>query len=208
MIDQEKGPFILPNLPYEKKALEPYISEKTLEFHHGKHHQAYVNNLNALIENTDFLQKNLETVIKETFGKPDKAGIFNNAAQVWNHTFYWHSIKPNGGGSPSAKIAALIESSFGSMDALKDEFSKAAAGQFGSGWAWIVYDGKGLKVTKTSNAENPITSGMFPIITIDVWEHAYYLDYQNARPKYIETFFNHLINWDFAERCYDRAVLK
>ncbi len=208
MIDQGKGPFILPNLPYEKKALEPYISEKTLEFHHGKHHQGYVNNLNALIENTDFLQKNLETVIKETFGKPDKVGIFNNAAQVWNHTFYWHSIKPNGGGSPSAKISALIDSSFGSLGALKDEFSKAAAGQFGSGWAWIIYDGKGLKVTKTSNAENPITSGFVPIITIDVWEHAYYLDYQNARPKYIETFFNHLINWDFAERCYDRAVLK
>lgn len=208
MIDQEKGPFVLPELPYDKKSLEPYISENTINFHYGKHHQAYVNNLNALIENTDMVNKNLETIIKETFGKPESAGIFNNAAQVWNHTFYWHSMKTNGGGEPSGKIKDLIIESFGSLESLKEEFSKAAATQFGSGWAWIVYDGGKLKVMKTPNGENPIAQGLYPILTIDVWEHAYYLDYQNARPKYIETFFDHLINWDFAQRSLDRAMIK
>jgi len=193
--------FTLPDLPYPQNALEPHITANTLSFHHGKHHNAYVTNLNKLIEGSDLENKSLEEIIKATAGKPDKAGIFNNAAQVWNHTFYWNSMKPQGGGKPSGKLAEKINADFGSFDKFKEDFSNAGATQFGSGWAWLVLgkDGK-LKVTKTPNAETPISGSDKPLITMDVWEHAYYLDFQNARPKYIETFLNNLVNWDFAEK--------
>jgi Fe-Mn family superoxide dismutase len=191
-------PITLPELPYAKNALEPFISENTLNFHHGKHHNAYVTNLNNLIANTDLATKSLEEIIHAVVGNPAKAGVFNNAAQVWNHTFYWHSLKPKGGGLPSGAIAQKIDASFGSYENFKKEFTAAATTQFGSGWAWLVADGDSLKIVKTGNAETPITQGLKPLITIDVWEHAYYLDYQNLRPKYIETYLESLVNWDFA----------
>jgi superoxide dismutase, Fe-Mn family len=184
-------------LPYDYTALEPYISKSTLEFHHDKHHAAYVNNYNAAIEGTDLAGKSIEEVIKTIAGDPSKAGIFNNAAQAWNHTFYWNSIKPNGGGNPSGALADKINSDFGSFDKFVEEFKKAGATQFGSGWAWLVLDNGTLKVTKTPNADNPITTGQIPLLTMDVWEHAYYLDYQNRRPAYIDDFVAKLINWDF-----------
>ncbi|HZD25953.1 MAG TPA: superoxide dismutase [Alphaproteobacteria bacterium] len=191
--------FELPALPYDQGALEPHISGNTLSFHYGKHHQTYVNNLNNLVKDTPLADKSLEDIIKETAGKADKAGVFNNAAQVWNHTFYWNSMKPNGGGSPSGKLSDAINSAFGSLDKFAEEFSQAAATQFGSGWAWLVSDGGSLKVTKTPNAETPVMSGSAkPLITIDVWEHAYYLDYQNRRPDYIKTWLEKVVNWDFA----------
>lgn len=186
--------FKLPSLPYAKDALAPHISEETLEFHHGKHHQAYVNNLNALVEGKPLANKSLEEIIKSEGG-----GIFNNAAQVWNHTFYWHSMAKNAGGAPHGKIAELINNFFGSFDIFKEQFSKAAAGQFGSGWAWLVQDPRDgrLHVETTSNAGCPLTEGHTPILTCDVWEHAYYIDYRNARPKYVEAWWN-LVNWEFA----------
>jgi len=187
--------FTLPKLPYEKNALAPHISEETLEYHYGKHHQTYVTNLNNLTKGTDLSTKSLEELIKT-----QKGGIFNNAAQVWNHTFYWHSMSPQGGGEPTEKIADEINASFGSFEAFKDQFSKAAVGQFGSGWAWLVQDSSGkLSIETTSNAECPIQTGKTPLLTCDVWEHAYYIDYRNARPKYIEAWWN-LINWDFANK--------
>ena len=191
--------FTLPDLPYAKDALAPHISSETLDFHHGKHHNAYVNNLNGLVEGTDMASKSLEDIIQDTAGKADKAGIFNNAAQIWNHTFYWQSMRPNGGGAPTGKLAEMIDRDFGSFDAFKDAFAKAGATQFGSGWAWLVLaDGK-LEVRKTLNAETPLTeAGVTPLLTMDVWEHAYYLDYQNRRPDYISTFLDHLVNWEFA----------
>lgn len=188
----------LPALPYEINGLEPHISQQTLEFHHGKHHNAYVTNLNKLIEGTDLDGKSLEEIISAVAGDDSKAGIFNNAAQVWNHTFYWNSMKPNGGGKPEGELLAKIEASFGSYDEFVAEFSAAGATQFGSGWAWLIQDGDSLKVTKTLNADTPIAHGHKPLLTMDVWEHAYYLDYQNLRPKYIETFLSSLVNWDFA----------
>jgi Fe-Mn family superoxide dismutase len=190
----------LPELPYPKKGLEPYISERTLEFHHGKHHAAYVNNTNNLIQGTSLDKADLETIIKEAAKDSSKAGLFNNSAQVWNHTFYWHSMKPNGGGEPPKSLLDKIISDFGSFDNFKNEFKQAAATQFGSGWAWLILDPSDnkLKVIKTPNADTPIVKGLKPLITIDVWEHAYYLDYQNRRPDYIDTFINHLINWEFA----------
>jgi len=187
--------FTLPALPYNKSALAPHISEETLEFHYGKHHLAYVNNLNALIENTELANKSLEEIIKTQSGS-----IFNNAAQVWNHTFYWHSMAPKAGGKPFGKVAELINNNFGSFEAFKEQFSKAAAGQFGSGWAWLSQDSLGkLVVETTSNAGCPMTSGNKAILTCDVWEHAYYIDYRNARPKYIESWWN-LVNWEFANQ--------
>lgn len=185
--------FKLPELPYAQNALEPHISANTFSFHYSKHHQAYVTNLNNLIEGTEFEGKTLEEVIKTS-----SAGIFNNAAQVWNHTFYWHSMSPNGGGTPSGALADKINEDFGSFEKFKEEFSAAAATQFGSGWAWLVLDNGKLKVTKTGNAETPVTQDVTPLITIDVWEHAYYLDYQNKRPDYISTFLDKLVNWEFA----------
>ena len=191
--------FTLPDLPYAKDALAPHISSETLDFHHGKHHNAYVNNLNGLVDGTDLESKSLEDVIRATAGVADKVGVFNNAAQIWNHTFYWQSMRPNGGGAPSGQLAEMIDRDFGSLDGFKDAFAKAGATQFGSGWAWLVLkDGK-LEVRKTLNAETPLTeAGVTPLLTMDVWEHAYYLDFQNRRPDYISTFLDHLINWEFA----------
>ncbi|MCG8493854.1 MAG: superoxide dismutase [Sneathiellales bacterium] len=188
--------FELPALPYAKDALAPHISEETLDFHHGKHHNTYVVNLNNLLDGDD--SKSLEDLMKETAGDASKAGIFNNAAQIWNHTFYWHSMAPNGGGKPTGAIAAKIDEDFGSYDKFVEEFKAAGATQFGSGWAWLVLDGGKLKVTKSGNAECPLTDGATPLITMDVWEHAYYIDFRNRRPDYIATFLDSLINWDFA----------
>jgi superoxide dismutase, Fe-Mn family len=188
----------LPNLPYDKKDLEPFISENTLNFHYGKHHQTYVTNLNNLISGTDLEGKSLEEII-DISRKNNQDGIFNNAAQIWNHTFYWHSMKKNGGGKPEGKLLAKIEEDFGSFEKFTEEFKVAGATQFGSGWAWLVSDENGkLQVVKTLNAETPLGTNLKPLITMDVWEHSYYLDFQNARPKYIETFLNNLVNWDFA----------
>lgn len=195
--------FKLPPLPYAADALEPHLSANTLSFHHGKHHQAYVNKLNDLIKGTSFEGLTLEEVIRESVGKADTAGIFNNAAQVWNHTFYWSSMKANGGETPSGRILDMIEDSFGGYDAFKEEFSDAAATQFGSGWAWLIKDYDQLRIIKTGNADTPIAHGLVPLLTCDVWEHAYYLDYQNRRPDYVRTFLNYLVNWDFAEKNLD-----
>jgi Fe-Mn family superoxide dismutase len=192
--------FQLPPLPYSKDALAPHISENTINYHYGKHHQAYVTNLNKLVEGTDLATKSLEEVIKISAADKTKAGIFNNAAQVWNHTFYWHSMKPAGGGKPSGKLLEKITNDFGSYEKFVEEFKNAGATQFGSGWAWLVLDDGKLKVTKSANAENPLTTSAIPLLTMDVWEHAYYLDYQNARPNYIDIFLNHLVNWDFAAK--------
>ncbi|MAI92103.1 superoxide dismutase [Ponticaulis sp.] len=193
--------FDLPSLPYDRTALAPHISEETLNFHYGKHHQAYVTNLNKLLEGGPLESASLEEVIMDAAGDASKAGVFNNAAQVWNHTFYWHSMKPAGGGAPTGKVAELIDRDFGSYDAFKEAFSTAGATQFGSGWAWLVLANGKLEVRKTPNAETPLTEeGVTPLLTMDVWEHAYYLDFQNARPKYIETFLGELVNWDFANQ--------
>ncbi|MEN9203713.1 MAG: superoxide dismutase [Thermostichus sp. DG_1_6_bins_120] len=190
--------FELPALPYASDALQPYMSAQTFSFHHGKHHAAYVANLNKLIEGTDLASKSLEEIIKATFGDPDKVGIFNNAAQVWNHTFFWESMKPGGGGAPTGAIADKINADFGSYENFAEAFKTAAATQFGSGWAWLVLENGTLKVTKTPNAENPLVHGQTPLLTLDVWEHAYYLDYQNKRPDFINTYLEHLVNWDAA----------
>lgn len=187
----------LPDLPYDKHALEPHISSRTLSFHHGKHHNAYVTNLNKLIEETDLASETLEDIIKQTVNDADKAGIFNNAAQVWNHTFYWQSMTPNGGGVPSGDIAEKIIADFGSHDNFISQFKNAGLTQFGSGWVWLVLKNNKLEIMKTSNADTPIAHGIKPLLTVDVWEHAYYLDYQNGRGDYLDTFINHLINWDF-----------
>ncbi|MEO0982931.1 MAG: superoxide dismutase [Pseudomonadota bacterium] len=193
--------FDLPALPYARDGLAPHISEQTLDFHYGKHHQAYVTNLNKLLEGSGDADAALEDVVRGSAGDPAKAGVFNNAAQVWNHTFYWHSMKPGGGGAPTGKVAELIDRDFGSYDAFKEQFAAAGATQFGSGWAWLVAVGGKLEIRKTPNAETPLTEdGVTPLLTMDVWEHAYYLDYQNARPKYIETFLGELVNWDFANQ--------
>jgi Fe-Mn family superoxide dismutase len=191
--------FELPALPYSKNALAPHISENTINFHYGKHHQTYVTNLNNLLKDTDLIGKSLEEVIKISAVDKTKAGIFNNSAQVWNHTFYWHSMKPNGGGKPTGEILTKIEADFGSYENFVTEFKNAGTTQFGSGWAWLVLDNDKLKVIKTGNAETPLTTSVTPLLTMDVWEHAYYLDFQNARPTYIDTFLNHLVNWDFAK---------
>lgn len=188
--------FELPALPYATDALEPHMSANTFSFHHAKHHNAYVTNLNKMIEGTDFAGKSLEEIIKSSDG-----GVFNNAAQVWNHTFFWHSMKPQGGGEPTGAIADKINADFGSYAAFKEAFATAGATQFGSGWAWLVLANGKLEVRKTPNAETPLTEdGVTPLLTMDVWEHAYYLDYQNARPVYIETFLSELVNWDFVNQ--------
>ncbi len=190
--------FELPELPYAKDALAPHISEETLEYHYGKHHQTYVTNLNNLVPGTEFEGMSLEEIIKSSSG-----GIFNNAAQVWNHTFYWNSLSPNGGGEPEGGLANAINRTFGSFDEFKEAFTKCAVTTFGSGWAWLVKNADGsLELVSTSNAGCPLTEGQAPIITCDVWEHAYYIDYRNARPKYLEAFWN-LVNWDFAAKNYE-----
>lgn len=189
--------FHLEDLPYAQDALEPTISANTLSFHHGKHHNAYVTNLNKLIEGTDLEDKSLEEIVKATAQDASKAGIFNNAAQVFNHSFYWKCMKPNGGGAPTGKIAGLIDQTFGSYEKFVEEFKTAGATQFGSGWAWLVLEGGALKIVKTANADSPIAHGQTPLLTVDVWEHAYYLDFQNRRPDYLTDFVANLINWDF-----------
>jgi superoxide dismutase, Fe-Mn family len=192
--------FELPPLPYGKDALEPHTSARTLEFHHDKHHQAYVTNLNNLTKDTPLASQSLEAVIQATAKDEAKVGIFNNAAQVWNHTFFWHCMKPGGGGKPAGDVAQAIDKSFGSLDKFKDEFKNACVTQFGSGWGWLVRDGATLKITKTANAVNPLSQGQTALLTCDVWEHAYYLDYQNRRPDFVQTFLDHLVNWDHVAR--------
>jgi len=195
---QSGDAYVLAPLPYADNALEPVISAHTLSFHYGKHHKAYVDNLNKLVAGTAFSGQSLEQIITATVGQADKAGIFNNAAQIWNHMFYWHSLSPKGGGEPPAALKQKIEESFGSVDAFKQEFANAAITQFGSGWAWLAQDGSRLSIVKTANAETPLTRGIRPLLTIDVWEHAYYLDFQNRRPDYVNTVIDKLINWEFA----------
>ena len=190
--------YTLPPLPYAETALEPHISAQTLSFHYGKHHQTYVTNLNKLIEGTDMAAMALEDIIKRAAKDSALSGVFNNAAQVWNHTFYWHCMKPNGGGTPTGKIAELIDRDFGSFDAFKEQFKQAAISQFGSGWAWLVHKDHKLSIMKTGNADLPLAHDATALLTCDVWEHAYYLDYQNRRPDYVETFLQQLVNWDFA----------
>lgn len=186
----------LPQLPFAMDSLAPHISKETLEYHYGKHHAAYVGKLNDALPGSGFENDSLEDIVKKSSG-----GIFNNAAQIWNHTFYWNSLSPNGGGAPSGAIADAINSAFGSFDKFKDTFTKAAATHFGSGWAWLVKDSDGnLDIVTTHDAGCPLTSGQTPILTCDVWEHAYYVDYRNARPKYIDAFWN-LVNWDHANTC-------
>jgi Fe-Mn family superoxide dismutase len=192
--------FELPQLPYSFDALEPHISAKTLGFHHGKHHAAYVSKLNELAKGTPLEGKTLEQIIKETAKDEAKAAVFNNAAQVWNHTFFWSCLKPNGGGAPKGALADKIKATFGSVDKLKEELKNAAVGQFGSGWAWLVQDGNNLKITKTANAQNPLSLGQHALFTVDVWEHAYYLDYQNRRPDFVATVLDKLLNWDFVSQ--------
>ena len=194
----DKNQIMQTALPFAENALEPVISAKTIGFHYGKHHKSYVDNLNKLIEGTEFEGLPLEEIIKITAGKSEHSGIFNNAAQVWNHTFFWKSLKSHGGGKPSEVLMKKIEESFGSFDEFLKELTEAAKTQFGSGWAWLVQDGSKLKVMKTSNAETPLTMGVTPLLTIDVWEHAYYLDYQNKRPDYVTTVLDKLMNWEFA----------
>lgn len=192
-----------PPLPYEKNALEPHISAETLEYHHGKHHKTYFDTLLTLIEGTDYQGLELDEIIKKSAkakdGSPKDTKIFNNAAQVWNHTFYWNCMTPNGGGQPTGALSDKINAAFGSYDAFKEQFITACKEQFGSGWAWLVADqvNGDLSIMKTANGDNPMAHGKTAILTIDVWEHAYYIDFRNARPKYISTFIDHLINWDY-----------
>jgi superoxide dismutase, Fe-Mn family len=189
----------LPSLPYEKTALMPHISAETLEYHYGKHHQAYVTNLNNLIAGTPFENATLENIVLKASGP-----VFNNGAQVWNHTFYWQSLSPKGGGDPRGALAETLKKAFGTLDAFREQFTKAAVGTFGSGWAWLVKKSDGtLAVVSTSNAGNPLTNGETPLLTCDVWEHAYYIDYRNARPKYVESFWK-LVNWEFADKNLSR----
>ena len=188
----------LPPLPYDYAALEPHISKSTLEFHHDKHHAGYVSKFNAAVEGSDLDRQPIEDAIKTLAKDPEKSGVFNNAAQAWNHTFYWNSMKPGGGGQPTGDLMKKIEADFGSYEKFAEAFKNAGATQFGSGWAWLVLEGDTLKVTKTLNADNPLPKGQVPLLTMDMWEHAYYLDYQNKRPEYIGAFLGKLVNWDFA----------
>ncbi len=190
--------FELPPLPYPDTALEPVYSAKTISFHYGKHHRAYVDNLNKLVANTRLEGLALEAVIQTAANNPDLVGVFNNAAQIWNHTFFWHSMKPGGGGKPTGELAKKIDEAFGSYEKFAEQFKAAAVGRFGSGWAWLIVDGGALKIISTPNAETPIAKGQKPLITVDVWEHAYYLDYQNRRPDFVQAFLDKLVNWDFA----------
>lgn len=198
-IARSAAPHTLPALPFAENALEPVISANTISFHHGKHHKAYVDNLNKLISGTSFDTLPLEEIIAQTGGQADKAAIFNNAAQVWNHTFYWNSLSPKGGGEPPAGLKEKMRAAFGSVETCKKELAAAAVTQFGSGWAWLVEENGVLKVLKTPNAELPLAPGFKPLLTIDVWEHAYYLDYQNRRADYVSAILDKLVNWEFAQ---------
>jgi Fe-Mn family superoxide dismutase len=189
----------LPPLPYADNALAPIITANTLSFHYGKHHKTYLDNLNKLVADGAMAEMSLEQIVRASAGQADKVAIFNNAAQVWNHTFYWNSLKPQGGGSPTGTLATQIDASFGNLDNFKKEFAATAVGQFGSGWAWLVNAGDTLKIVKTGNAETPLTQqGVTPLLTVDVWEHAYYLDFQNRRADYVNAVLDRLLNWDFA----------
>jgi len=192
------SPLQLPPLPYAVNALEPVISAETLSFHHGKHQQAYVDNVNKMIVGTELAGLRLDQIVTATVGKAERASIFNNAAQAWNHSFYWHCLKPKGGGEPPAALKAKMEMAFGSVDACKKELANQAVAQFGSGWAWLVLEGSKLKVVKTANADTPCTQGLKPLLAIDVWEHAYYLDYQNRRADHVNAVIDKLMNWEFA----------
>ena len=195
--------FELPKLNYSKSALAPYMSEETLDLHHGKHHQTYITNLNNLIQNSGLENNSLEEIVKKTFSEKSKAGIFNNAGQHWNHILFWNCMKPKGGGVLPAKLEKRISSDFGSVDKFKEQFIQAGITQFGSGWAWLVIDNGKLAVTKTANASNPLVSNMKPIMGCDVWEHSYYVDYRNRRPDYLKSFIENLVNWEFVESQLD-----
>jgi Fe-Mn family superoxide dismutase len=190
----------LPDLPYEMKALEPHISERTLEFHYGKHHAAYVKKTSDAVEGTPLEKQPLVNIVRAAAKDKEQAGLFNNAAQAWNHTFFWHCMTPKGGHEPSGELGKRISGDFGSFDAFCEKFEEAAVGQFGSGWAWLVEDGGKLDIVTTSNADTPLVHGETPLLTLDVWEHAYYLDYQNRRPDFVKAFLEHLVNWDFVEQ--------
>jgi len=192
--------FDLPLLPYPKESLEPHISARTLDVHHGKHHQAYVTNLNNLIKDTPLEGARLEEIILQTAKDDSKAGVFNNAAQVWNHTFFWSSMSAKGGGEPSPALADKLVAAFGSVASFKEQFKQAGATQFGSGWVWLVLEAGALKIVKTGNAMTPMVQGQKALVTCDVWEHAYYLDYQNRRPDFLQVFLDHLIDWSFVEK--------
>ncbi len=190
--------FELPPLPYAPDALEPYISARTMEFHYGKHHQAYLTNLNNLADNTKYENASLEDIMASTIDNEAETAIFNNAAQAWNHAFFWKSMKPGGGGDPDGDLAMRLEQAFGSLAKFREQFKQAGTAQFGSGWVWLVFDGNALRIVTTPNAHNPLPGNLTPLLTCDVWEHAYYLDYQNRRPDFIQAFLDHLVNWDFA----------
>jgi superoxide dismutase, Fe-Mn family len=198
--------FELPDLPYDHEALAPYMSAKTLHLHHDKHHQAYVTNLNNLIEGTEFAGKSLEDIVTGSYGDAAKQGIFNNAGQHWNHNLFWRIMRKGGGGTPGGEVAKRIDDAFGSFDAFKEQFKQAGVTQFGSGWAWLAVQGDQLKVVKTPNGENPLVHGMRPILGVDVWEHAYYVDYENRRPDYIAAFLNSLVNWEEVEAELHKAL--
>ena len=191
-------PIELPDLPYPRDALAPCISAETLDVHHGKHHKAYVDKVNALIAGTPLAERPLDDIVRQSSRDPARAALFNNAAQAWNHGFYWRSMRPQGGGRPDGALAGKIAASFNDVDGFVEAFKTAAVNQFGSGWAWLVLEGKGLRVTATSNADTPLAHGQSPLLTIDVWEHAYYLDYKNARADYVARFLDKLVNWEFA----------
>ncbi|HEY3290406.1 MAG TPA: superoxide dismutase [Anaerolineae bacterium] len=191
---------VLPALPYTENALEPFYSARTISFHYGKHHKAYVDNLNKLVAGTDLDDKPLEDIIKATANDASKVGVFNNAAQIWNHTFFWHGMKPGGGGKPTGALAQRIDQAFGSYEKFAEQFKAAAVGRFGSGWAWLIEDAGTLKIISTPNADNPLAHGQKALLTVDVWEHAYYLDFQNRRPDFVQTFLDKLVNWDFVAK--------
>jgi len=197
--------FELPPLPYPNNALEPYTSARTLEFHHGKHHQTYVTTLNKLVEGSPMERMSIEELLKSTYKDDSKIAVFNNAAQVWNHTFFWNCMKPNGGGAPKGDIAQAIDRDLGGVAKFEEAFKKAAVGQFGSGWAWLVLDKGKLKITHTQNGVDPLPLGQTALLTCDVWEHAYYLDYQNRRPDFVQAFLDHLVNWDFVAQSLAKA---
>ena len=195
----------LPDLPFPMDALEPHISKRTMEFHHGRHHATYVKTANGLVQGTPYERMRLEDVIRASYAKPDERSIFNNTAQAWNHSFFWHSMQPRGGGEPAGIVAQRIQAAFGSYAEFRKKFVAAAAGRFGSGWAWLVLDNGKMAVTSTPNAENPLIHGQVPLLTCDVWEHAYYLDYQNQRQSFVDAFLGHLANWKHVETCLREA---
>jgi superoxide dismutase, Fe-Mn family len=199
------SPFSLPALPYAEDALAPVISAQTVGVHYGKHHKTYVDNLNRLVSGTEMESRTIEQIITAPAGRADKPELFNNAAQAWNHTFYWRSLRPGGGGRPGAELERRIAAAFGNYETFRKDFAKAAVSQFGSGWAWLAFDDGALKIVKTSNADTPLAHGQVPLLTVDVWEHAYYLDYQNRRADYVDAVLDRLINWGFAAENLARA---